>query len=242
MEFRALDASSMSQIKRYTDAFKSAQEPKLDFLIMTQGILSADGRAETPEGIDRKMALHYYGRQLLIRELLPVLQNDAKVIVVLDGQRGDPNQLDWEDLDLKKHYSSRRAASHCISMNDAMVQYHAAQEQKQGKPRRHFVHAAPGLVNTNIFMGLPWYLRPIARVAGEIFGVPPSDCAQFLLGGVSECTAAGEKEGRFWSNIDSKGRLVENKAIWNEEQMRIVAQHTWNLVDGAIEGTPSSSI
>src|SRR3954451_20328262 len=70
MEFRPLDATSMRQIKQYTDTFKSIQGQKLDLLIMTQGIMTTAGRIETPESIDRKMALHYYGRQLLIRELI----------------------------------------------------------------------------------------------------------------------------------------------------------------------------
>ncbi len=37
MEFRPLDATSMGQIKRYTDAFKSAQGQKLDFLVYDSG-------------------------------------------------------------------------------------------------------------------------------------------------------------------------------------------------------------
>ncbi len=71
----------MSQIKHYTDAYKSTPTPPapLDLLILTQGILTMAGRTETPEGLDRKMALHYYGPQLLIREFLPALKDDVKV-------------------------------------------------------------------------------------------------------------------------------------------------------------------
>ncbi|KAJ4169650.1 hypothetical protein NW754_005802 [Fusarium falciforme] len=57
INFRPLEATSMRQIKQYTDDFK-AQGQKLDLLIMTQGIMTTAGRTETPEGIDRKMALH----------------------------------------------------------------------------------------------------------------------------------------------------------------------------------------
>ena len=131
MEFRQLDATSMREIKQYTDTFKSVPGQKLDLLIMTQGIMTTAGRTETPEGIDRKMALHYYGRQLLIRELLPTLKEDAKVIIVFDGLFGSPTKLNWEDLDLKTHFSLGKAANHCMVMNDAMVQFHAAQQQRQ---------------------------------------------------------------------------------------------------------------
>jgi len=235
MEFRPLDATSMRQIKQYTDTFKSVQEQKLDLLIMTQGIMTIAGRTETPEGIDRKMALHYYGKQLLIRELMPTLKEDAKVIVVFDGLYGNPTKLNWEDLDLKTHFSLGRAANHCMVMNDVMVQFYAAQQQRHGTNRRHFVHAWPGAVKSNLLNELPWYLRSVARAAGSLIAVSPDICAENLLNGASECAAAGKEESRFWSNIDNKGHLVANKAIWSERQMKKVADHTWETVDGAMK-------
>lgn len=236
MEFRSLDASSMRAIKQYAEQYKlssSTPDQKLDMLVMTQGILTTAGRTETSEGIDRKMALHYYGRQLLIRELSPMLKDDAKVVVVLDGLRGSPAKLNWDDLDLKTHFTLRAAADHCISMNDAMIQYWAAQ-QGATTGRRHFIHAFPGMVSTNIFHGLPWYLRPLARV-GSLIAVPPDTCAENLLKGVSEVAAEGEKNGRGWSCIDDKGKLVGEKPIWSEEEQKKVADHTWKTVDEASE-------
>lgn len=235
IEFRQLDATSMHQIRQYTDDIKSVQGRKLDLLIMTQGIMTMAGRTETPEGIDRKMALHYYGKQLLIRELMPVLKDDARVIIVYDAWLGSPKKLDWKDLDLKKNFTLGRAADHCTSMNDAMVQFYAAQQKLQGTGRRHFVHAYPGGVKSNLFRELPWYLRPVAAVGVGILGVPPETCAENLLTGVTRCAAAGEEEGRFWSNIDNKGNLFKNKAIWTEEQMEKVASHTWEVLDEALK-------
>lgn len=235
MQFRPLDASSMREIKQYTDAFKSSEpDQKLDLLIMTQGILTMAGRTETQEGIDRKMALHYYGRQLLIRELLPVLKDNAKVIIVLDGTRGNPAQLDWDDLDLKKGYSLQSAASHCISMTNAMIQHFAQQQQQTGTTHRHFMHAYPGLVSSNIATTLPWYLRAPSRVMMRVVGVSPEACAEYLLNGISKVTEGGEKQARFWSNIDEKGREVASKAIWTEDQLKMVVNHTWDTIDGAI--------
>lgn len=242
MEFRQLDASSMRAIKRYTDEYKSARpEPHLDLLVMSQGILTTAGRTETPEGIDNKMALHYYGRQLLLRELTPVLKDDARVIIVLDSVRGTPKKVLWEDMDLKKNYSLPKAADHCLAMNDAMVQFYAAQQKKQGDggPKRHFVHAYPGFVNTGIASGMPWYLRPAINGLAAVLGTAPETCAQNLLGGTEQCTAAGEKEGRFWSNIDNKGHLAQGRPVWTTEDMQKVADHTWKVVDAAI-GTPEN--
>ncbi|KAI9151403.1 NmrA-like family domain-containing oxidoreductase notO [Paramyrothecium foliicola] len=230
MEFRPLDASSVRAIKAYTDQYKAAQEPKLDLLVMSQGIFTLAGRTETPEGIDRKMALHFYGKQLLIRELLPAMADDAKVVIILDGAKGSPKAVDWDDLDLKKHYSLKRAADQCISLTDAMVQVHAAADGN----RRHFIHALPGFVNTGVDKSLPWYLRPLGRVALAIGAMSPDQCAETMLRGTSEITSAADKEGRFWSNMDQKGQLIANKAIWTEEQRKLVSDHTWKIVDEAI--------
>ncbi|KAH7176398.1 hypothetical protein EDB81DRAFT_772550 [Dactylonectria macrodidyma] len=235
MEFRPLDASSMHNIKQYTSAFKSSPGQELDFLIMTQSILTMAGRTETSEGIDRKMALNYYGRQLLLRELLPVLKKDAKVIIVLDGRFGSPSRLDWDDLDLKKHFSLSKAANHCMVMHDAMIQYHAAQQQqqRQGGIERHFIHAYPGAVNTDFSKKVPWYLKHITAAASHVLATKPDDCAKYLLTGAAECAVAGNAEGRFWSNINQKGHLVAGKLIWSEEQLQRIADHTWGIVDGA---------
>lgn len=233
IDFRPLDATSMSQIKNFADAFKSALTQQLDLLILTQGIMTIAGRMETPEGMDRKMALHYYGKQLLIRELLPAMSSAARVVIVFDGRFGNPAKLNWGDLDLKDHFSLSTAANHCMVMNDIMIQHHAQNQQVAEK--RHFVHAWPGGVNSSLFKELPWYLQPMARIAGKLVGVAPSECAEKLLDGVSACTAAGEADGRFWSNIGHKGELIKGKTIWTEEKRSQVAQHTWSLVDEASE-------
>lgn len=233
MEFRPLDASSMQSIKKYAQQYREAQNKDLDLLVLSQGILSTAGRTETPEGIDRKMALHYYGRQLLIRELTPILKDDGKVLIVLDGERGDPSKLNWEDLALKKHFSVSNAANHCISMTDAMIQVYAAQQKAQGSGRRHFIHALPGIVRTNLFDGLPWYLRGPTQGLGYLLGTTPETCAENMLKGIDNCVAEGEKEDRSWSCIDAKGNVVRNKPTWSEEQLVKIRDHTWETVDSA---------
>jgi NAD(P)-dependent dehydrogenase (short-subunit alcohol dehydrogenase family) len=238
--FRALDASSMRAITSYTDLFKQENPEKLDYLIMTQGIMTTAGRTEVgDEHIDRKMALHYYGKQLLIRELMPVLADDAKVIIVLDSRFGDPKKFDWDDMDLKKNFTLGRAATHCTVMNDVMVQTFAAEQaRKQGSsgtgPKRHFLHAFPGGVNTNLLREFPWVVRAPMGALGKILLTSPATCAQRLLDGTNARAAEGEKIGRFWANIGHKGELVSNKTVFTEEEMQKVADHTWSLVDAAI--------
>ncbi|EEU42896.1 uncharacterized protein NECHADRAFT_63193 [Fusarium vanettenii 77-13-4] len=236
IEFRPLDASSMRSIKRYTDNYKSAKEQHLDLLVLTPGIISMAGRTETPEGIDRKMALHYYGRQLLIRELSPVLKDDAKVLIVLDSTRGNPNQLKWDDLDLKSSFTLAAVTQHCVTMTDAMIQAHAAEQKHQGQKRRTFIHAHPGIVQTNIYKTLPWYIRGVPKALSQVFGVSPETCAKNLLKGTYECAAA-DKEDKFWSCINEKGDVVLDKPVWSEEQIQRVRDHTWKIIDDALNAS-----
>jgi NAD(P)-dependent dehydrogenase (short-subunit alcohol dehydrogenase family) len=235
MEFRQLDALSMRAVKAYADAYKAAQEPPIDLLVLSQGIASLAGRTETPEGIDRKMALHLYGRQLLVRELMPALSRDATVLIVLDSLGGAPQRLNWDDLDLKTTFSLTGAATHCITMTDAMVQHYALEQQARGQGEsRHFVHASPGVVNTNIARGMPWYLRAPSRAVFSLFGTSPEASAQFLVKGTYANRAADEKDGRFYSYIDRKGDPVSGKAVWSDEQRQTVVDHVWKIVDEAL--------
>ena len=60
-EFVECDVSLMRNVR------KTAKElverlPRLNYLVMTQGMMTVQGRNETDEGIDKKMALHYYSR------------------------------------------------------------------------------------------------------------------------------------------------------------------------------------
>ncbi|RGP78869.1 hypothetical protein FLONG3_3068 [Fusarium longipes] len=232
IQFRALDASSMRAIKSYTDELKASQD-RFSTLVLTQGILTTAGRTETSEGIDRKMALHYYGRQLLIRELMPALTEDAKVLIVLDSLRGGPDTMKWDDLDLKSNFTLANAAAHCMSMNDAMIQYHGT-EQKLAGNKRQFFHAMPGIVRTNIGSSLPWYLRGPASVLSVVLGASPEKCAENLLNGVEKAAASGEKEGKHWGFINEKGGVFE-KPDWDEEKVKKVKEHTWDLVDGVLK-------
>ena len=62
---------------------------KINFLVLTTGIMRFRGRQDTTEGLDKKMALLYYARWTFIHDLVPSLNNakasgeDAKVMSVL---------------------------------------------------------------------------------------------------------------------------------------------------------------
>ncbi|KAM0344990.1 hypothetical protein ACHAPU_006871 [Fusarium lateritium] len=231
VSFRAVDASSMKSLKEFITEFRdNTNNTPLDLLVMSQGILTLAGRTETPEGIDKKMALHYYGRQLLIRELSPIMTPNTKVLVVLDSVNGNSEKLNWNDLDLKNTFSLTNAATHCIVMNDAMVQHHA---QLQGeKSKAFFTHAYPGIVDTATPRNSPWYFRVVSKVASKVAGSTPDQCAERLLDGLYQSAEERQKQGLFWSCIDNHGRVIEGKKEWSEQERTKIAEHTWALIDG----------
>ncbi|KAJ7114676.1 NAD(P)-binding protein [Mycena crocata] len=148
-EFVECDISLMKNVNRVAGELRE-RLPKINFLVLTAGLLTMQGRNETEEGIDRKMAVHYYGRWRFIRDLLPAVESakkageDGKVMSVLAAGHG--GAIDLEDLGLKKSFTLTRAAAGATTYNDLMVNDFAARY-----PALTFIHSYPGGVRTNIF-------------------------------------------------------------------------------------------
>ncbi|KAJ7613093.1 hypothetical protein FB45DRAFT_759386 [Roridomyces roridus] len=148
-EFVECDVSLMKNVRR-TAGELLTRFPKVNFLALSTGLLTLDGRNETEEGIDRKLAVHYYGRWRFIRDLMPALEaahkagEDAKVISVLAAGHG--GAIDLNDLGLKKSFSVPNASKAGCTYTDLMVTAYADRY-----PGISFVHSYPGVVNTPLF-------------------------------------------------------------------------------------------
>ena len=86
------DVSLISEVKRTVSPIL-AKHSKINFLVLTAGALSPTS-SKTSEGLDKRVALHYYSRWTFIHGLLPALQaardagEDAKVMsVYATGER-----------------------------------------------------------------------------------------------------------------------------------------------------------
>ncbi|KAJ7864192.1 NAD(P)-binding protein [Mycena leptocephala] len=147
-EFVECDITLMSNVHRVATELR-ARIPKINFLVLTTGVMTMDGRNETVEGIDRKLAVHYYGRWRFIKDLLPAVEaakeagEDGKVMSVLAAGYG--GKIDLEDLGLKKSFSVGNAAAAAPTYNDIMINDLAAQH-----PALTFIHAHPGAVASNL--------------------------------------------------------------------------------------------
>lgn len=129
-EFVQCDVTLMKNVQSASEQIL-AKHSKINYLVMSPGFLAASGRDETPEGIDKKLAVHYYARWKFIDELLPALKKakdggeDVRVLSVYSAGYG--GQIDPNDLGLKKGYSLKAAADSAITYNDLMIEVRFSQ-------------------------------------------------------------------------------------------------------------------
>lgn len=155
---------------------------------MTPGFLTIRGRDETTEGLDRKLALHYYARMRFVVNLLPLLTAAAKpdagpgvagtlglsrVVSVLDPlvavRAGGSGVLDHSDLSLKHTFSLARCGAHASLMNNFFLEGMASRH-----PQTSFLHAYPSGVATGVMRELPAsrFLVGLMKVLLRPFMVP----------------------------------------------------------------------
>lgn len=124
-EFIQCDATLMSNVHTASQEILS-RHSKINYLILTPGVLSLKGRDETSEGIDKKLAVHYYARWGFIHGLLSSLERakeageEAKALSVLAAGKG--GEIDVDDLGLKKSYSLSSAAMAAPTYTDLMME------------------------------------------------------------------------------------------------------------------------
>ncbi len=124
-DFIQCDATRMKNVQQATSEIL-ARYPKINFLVLSTGIMTTKGRDETEEGLDTKLAVHYYARWKFISGLLPALRKagadgeDAKVFSVLAPGKG--GEIDLNDLGLKKTYSVTAASLQAPTYNDLMIE------------------------------------------------------------------------------------------------------------------------
>jgi len=178
-EFIPIDMFSLADTRRFADDFIRSHD-RLDYLVVTAGMATMQGRTETKEGIDQKLAIHYYARVAAILNLLPILKKtaeaggDVRVLSVLSGGVHSPYANYKEDPQLKTQYSLKNAADAAGFYNDI-----ALDALSREHPNITFAHAAPGFVRTAWGTELNPFLRALVR-ALQVFGKTPLECARLI--------------------------------------------------------------
>ncbi|KIO21686.1 hypothetical protein M407DRAFT_245407 [Tulasnella calospora MUT 4182] len=205
---------------KITDA--DGKKTTLNYLVLSQGIMVMNGFDPTSEGIDKKLALHFYSRWKFVDELLPLLEKastdgeEARVMSILDPGTGSP--LDTSDLGLKNTFSLARAAKHARDYNDNFVAEYSSRH-----PGISFIHIYPGFVNTpGATKNLPWYLKPIAAPIAHLGGRSLGDCGEYLATGLFN---PAYKAGGFYLNQDGEPVAKSKLNVDDLEARRKLVEH-----------------
>lgn len=133
---------------------------KIDILYLSPGFLTFRGRDESPEGLDRAMAIRYYSRLRIVLDLLPLLERSAhgaRVVDVLSAGHEGPIFPDDLALTQPAHSGAVVAMSAAATYTTLAFERLAALH-----PGVAFVHTFPGAVHTKAY-GRPEYLGSLAR-------------------------------------------------------------------------------
>lgn len=164
--------------------------PHLDALVLSQGVASLGGRRETADGLDLKLALHFFSRVAFTQALLPTLRaaKQPRVLSVLSGGVHGTYRHWADDFELRTHFSIRNAADAAGFYTDAAFDSLARQPGNAGIT---FIHAAPGFVATPWGADFPGPLRLAVRLLQAALAMAPRDAAEFLVAPLLSEAAGG---------------------------------------------------
>lgn len=229
-DFVPLDGSLLDNAYRFANTKFAGDDAKLDVLVLTQGIATMQGRTETAEGLDQKLAIHYFGRMAFVDSLLPALRKGAspRVLSVLSAGVHSEYPHWKDDTELRDHYSLKNAADAAGFFNDLAADALSRDPANAGIA---FLHAAPGAVATNWGADFPWALKPVVRGLLWAIGKAPADCAEFMVAPlVNSVEPWGQPAG--WRLVDQHG-LVAKPTKGHDAARDHVWARTRALLDAA---------
>ena len=117
------DASLMKNAAETTRIITD-QLPKITYFVSSCGALTSPlaRRAETVEGIHRKLALHYYAGWKFIDVLIRKAEGAGDERGMIAVAAGCGESVDLHDLGLKKNSSIGIAATACATYNDLSIE------------------------------------------------------------------------------------------------------------------------
>jgi len=235
-EIITCEATSMKSINQACTEFGQIYD-KLNYCVMTQGTASLDPRNETSEGIDKKMALNYYGRVQCINSLESLLRKtasteDVRVMSIFSG--GVHSAYDnLNDLPLKKSYTLPNAANAAGFYTDLAFDQLS---RDYVNSQISFVHAAPGYVRTSFSKNLPFPLSQLANLAGY-FAMSPEECAKVMIdNGLLGSHMGVTSDGRAGFHLMTrKGAEAKRTSLHNDLYREAVWKHTKETLRDAVK-------
>jgi NAD(P)-dependent dehydrogenase (short-subunit alcohol dehydrogenase family) len=170
--FMQADLSLMSEACRL-----ASELPPLDAVIHCAGVMLPK-RTLTAEGIETVFAVQYLSRWLLTRELIPMLQQAEKPVVISVSAGGAfPLRLNWNNLMGEKFYHGAVALIHESIANDMqMMDYQQRVEDVQ-----FYCYGPFWVPGTGLMAQMPGWFRWIGDVSGKFIGYTPEEAADDIV-------------------------------------------------------------
>ncbi|KAJ4495902.1 hypothetical protein C8J55DRAFT_414540 [Lentinula edodes] len=217
-EFIQCDVSLLKNVRQAAKDIL-ARYDKINFLVLSPGVLNFARDDISEDGVERSAALVYYSRWKFIYDLAPALtkareeNEDAKVLSVLSA--GNGGKIDLGDLPLKKA-STITAIKSMMTYNDIMMDGFASHFSSVS-----FIHCYPGYVRTPIGSNSPSFLiRTLSFITNSSFSplfylaMSPEDCGEYQLYGIlyTASTPGAWRIGKYGNDIGKKGYYGDDNA------------------------------
>ncbi|KAJ7513064.1 NAD(P)-binding protein [Mycena galericulata] len=231
-EFVECDASLLRNVHT-TVAALLARLPRINFLALSAGYFSLAGRADTAEGLDRKLVLSYYARAAFIAGLLPALSaaraagEPANALSVLAAGLGPA--VDLQNLGLERGYSGKAAMDASATYTELMVEELASRH-----PTIAFTHVYPGFVDTPLFNFTHWAARlaaPLIKAGVFLMAKSAKAAGEYTLYGLlqGENAPNAHHRGEHGDELQKaptygRGSSEASRALWAHTEAVIAAK------------------
>ncbi len=161
--FIRLDLSDLRGVQAFARAF-GEEVPRLDLLLNVAGVV-VPRRRQTPDGLEKTLAIGYLSHYILCRELTESLASAEGARIA--NVAGSPaqvvkQQLDFDNLGLTTGYNPVRAAIRAVHAKVVLTQILAEQLRDRGIDVNAF---HPGAVKSDLGQHMPGPLAALFKVA-----------------------------------------------------------------------------
>ena len=171
------DLSRMSEVRRIATEFRATHD-RLDVLANNAGALFAR-REETPEGLERTLALNHLAYFVLTEELLPVLRSSAPSrIVNVSSDAHVGTRLDLDDLNYTRGRYRPFVAYGRSKLMNILFTRELARRLEGTRVTANAMH--PGFVRSGFGQNNPGFLGKFIRL-GQAFARTPERGARTLV-------------------------------------------------------------
>jgi NAD(P)-dependent dehydrogenase (short-subunit alcohol dehydrogenase family) len=176
LTFVPADLSSMAEAVRLG---RELPAESYDVVLFTTGIIAAKTREETPEHVERDMAVSYLSRLAILQGLSPRLGTAPRPRVFVMGSPGYGMLGDPDDLNAENDYHPMAAHTNTVAGNEILVL-----GAKDRFPGPAFFGLGPGLVKTGIranYLGEGSITHKLSETAIGILAQSPERYARRMV-------------------------------------------------------------